>query len=120
MVAIFDFPFRLTAAPLTKMVTSIPNEYLKCYISITINSRDSKFGSLIEDNECSNFDLYHVEPFESRDLLLDVSEFSVLDVKFIIQAIRERAFCEFDLLPTQNTCTSSEGHHLGRIWRSKP
>ena len=67
VVAIFDFRFRSTAATPPKMTTSIPGEYSKCYISITINSRNPKFGAFIEDNKCSNFVLYHVDRFESRN-----------------------------------------------------
>ena len=33
------------------MWTSILDEYLKCYISITINLKDSKFGEYISDND---------------------------------------------------------------------
>ena len=65
----FQFSVSFACSAPSKMATSIPDEYLKCYISTTINPRDSKFGSSIADNECLNFDLYHVDRFESRDLV---------------------------------------------------
>ena len=45
----FSVSFDCSIPP--KMATSIPNEYSKCYISTTINPRDSKFGRFKEDNE---------------------------------------------------------------------
>ena len=48
----FSVSFDCSIPP--KMATSIPNEYSKCYISTTINPRDSKFGRFKEDNEWSN------------------------------------------------------------------
>ena len=69
VATMFAFTFRSTAAPLPEMATSIPDEYLRCYILTTINPRDSEFGRFIENNGCSNFALHHADPIGWRDLV---------------------------------------------------